>query len=67
MNSMFKDCISLIIIPPIHKWNFKNVKTMVDFFSGCKSLKKVPDPSKFNVASTVEIGNIFKDVTATYY
>ena len=48
MSSIFYNCKSLISLPDISKWNFKNVDDISFIFNGCHSLVSLPDLSKWN-------------------
>ena len=42
---MFANCISLISLQDISKWNTKNITNMNALFYNCFSLKEIPDIS----------------------
>ena len=45
---MFSNCISLISLPNISKWNTNNLADMKYLFSDCFSISILPDISKWN-------------------
>jgi len=56
---MFSNCISLISLPDISKWNTNNVKNMSYMFSNCKSLISLPDISKWNINNVTNMSFMF--------
>ena len=45
MNSMFRQCSSLLNLPDISKWNIENVIDISEIFKECESLSFLPDIS----------------------
>ena len=43
MDMIFANCLSLLELPDISKWNTNNVNNMSYIFCNCKSLKELPD------------------------
>ena len=60
LNGMFKNCVNLKDLKYI-SWEPKNIKTMEEMFSGCKSLENLPDFSKWNMKNVENINEMFKD------
>ena len=61
MDHMFYECLSLISLPDISKWNTHNVYEMNDIFSGYSSLIYLPDISKLNISNINNISSLFND------
>ena len=59
MSRMFYDCISLLSLPDISKWNTINVINMSDMFSCCSSLSSLPDISKWNTNNVNNMSRMF--------
>ena len=53
MSEMFSNCLSLISLPDILKWNTNNVINIYKMFSNCLSLTSLPDISKWNTSSSL--------------
>ena len=60
MRSMFKDCISLLSLPDIHKLNTCNIIDISFLFSKCSSLKLISDISNWNVNKITNISCMFQ-------
>ena len=57
---MFYNCSSLESLPEeISKWETNNVSNMNSIFSGCLSLKKLPDISIWNISNVLDLSNFF--------
>ena len=48
---MFGNCISLVYIPDIGKWNINYLVMMKGVIDNCISLLSLPDISKWNICS----------------
>ena len=59
MSYLFFDCISLISLPDISKWNTKNVKNMSFMFSNCLSLTSLHDISEWDVKNVINMSHLF--------
>jgi len=59
MSDMFKDCISLISLPDISKWNTSNIINMSGIFRGCLSLSSLSDISKWNTSNVTNMSYMF--------
>ena len=46
MSAIFEECISLLSLPDISKWNISNVTDMNNMFNECILLLSLPDISK---------------------
>ena len=52
---MFSNCISLISLPDISKWNSKNPSDIKNLLSNCFSLSFLPDISKWEYYNVKDI------------
>ena len=59
MKEMFYNCISLVSLPDMSKWNTSNVNNMSGMFSGCTSLLSLPDISEWNTSNVTDISRMF--------
>ena len=59
MNSMFKDCSSLISLIDIENFDTSEVTDIEAMFYGCKSLQSLPDISKWNTTNFTKISSLF--------
>ena len=57
LNEMFEDCSSLI---EFSNWNPPLVTNMSCMFSGCKSLKFLPDLSNWNTSAVTDMRSMFR-------
>ena len=54
ISEMFCNCLSLLTLPNISKWNTKNVKVMNYIFFGCSSLLNLPDINNWELDNVSE-------------
>ena len=59
MSEIFYNCLSLLSLPDISKWNTNNVEDMSGMFSDCSSLLSLPDISKWNTNNVKNMSEIF--------
>ena len=59
MSYMFYNCISLLYLPDISKWNTSNVLKMNNMFCRCISLSYLPNISKWNVNKVSNMDEMF--------
>ena len=59
MSDMFSECLSLISLSDISKWNTSNVTNMSHMFYNCISLVSLPDISKWNTSNVTNISHMF--------
>ena len=48
---MFSECISLVSLPDLSKWDISNVRDMRKMFEQCNSLISLPDISRWNTTN----------------
>ena len=58
---MFSNCLSLISLPDISKWNTQNVIDMNSIFYYCESLTSLPDISAWNTQNVNDMGFMFSN------
>ena len=59
MNSIFSDCKSLISLPDISDWDFKDVIDMSTMFSYCENLTSLPDISNWDTSQVINMSALF--------
>ena len=59
MNSIFKNCSSLLSVSDIHRWNTENIVNMKGVFSNCEILTHLPDISLWNTKNVTDISYMF--------
>jgi len=59
MNSMFKECNSLISVINFQNINTKYLKTLYDLFNGCNSILYIDDISNWNISNINNISKLF--------
>ena len=64
MSKIFCNCINLIYLDDIAKWNMTNVTNISYFFYHCLSLTSLPDISRWNTNSVTDMSFIFCYCTA---
>ncbi len=52
MKKIFSNCISLVSLPDLSKWNTDGTPNISDIFENCPSLISLPDISKWNFDNT---------------
>ena len=57
--NIFSNCILLIELPDISKWNIINVIDMKQMLFLCKSLRQIPDISKWNTKNVNDMSEMF--------
>ena len=62
MSDIFSDCISLISLPDISKWDTKNVKQIDGIFAFCSKLSFLPDISKWDTSKIENMKECFLNV-----
>ena len=60
MNSIFKDCSSLLS-SDIYKWNTKNITNMSGIFCNCEHLTYLPDISQWDTRNVTDMSSMFLD------
>jgi len=43
IENLFNDCLSLVTLPNIYKWNTNNIESIKNLFEDCCSLLIIPD------------------------
>ena len=61
MSNIFRGCTSLISLPDISNWNFKNINNMTDMFESCISLISLPDISNWDTTNVIGMGGLFEN------
>ena len=61
INSMFRECSSLIKIKGIEKWDTSLVSSFFCLFYKCNSLISLPDISKWNTINVTKMGFMFAE------
>ena len=56
---MFDNCISLLSIPNISKWNTNRVKDMSNMFYSCNSISSFPDISNWDTSNVTSMHSMF--------
>ena len=59
MSEIFYNCLSLLSLPDISKWNTNNVNNMSYMFYNCSSLSSLPDISKWNTNNVKDMSYMF--------
>ena len=59
LTGMFHNCLSLISLPDIFKWNIDKVLDLSGIFYNCSSLVFLPDISKWNIEYVTHLKAIF--------
>ena len=59
INDMFYNCLSLLSLPDISKWNTNNITNMSYMFYNCSSLLSLPDISKWNTNNVTNMSGMF--------
>ena len=67
LDQMFFNCSTLIELPDIYKWNYKNIKSMNSLFYNCSSLTSLPDISKWDISNVINIGGLFYNCSSLTY
>ena len=65
MYYIFYNFSSLLPLTDIYKWNTNNVKNMSYMFSGCSSLKELPENiSNWNISNVKYMGSMFENCSS---
>ena len=59
MSGIFTNCKSLISLPDISEWDFKNVTDMSTMFSYCENIVTLPDISKWDISKVINMSGLF--------
>ena len=59
MSCLFYECLSLLYIPDISKWNTSNVINMSYLFGKCENIENIPDISNWNTSNVKYMHGIF--------
>ena len=59
LSEMFYNCLSLLSLPDISKWNTDNVIVMIFILFNCSSLLSLPDISKWNTDNLENMSSMF--------
>ena len=56
---IFNNCVSLLSLPDISKWNTNNINDMSGILGNCKSLSSLPYISKWNTNNVYDMSGMF--------